>query len=440
MRRLSTIPRDPVPDATRDYFRDGAEFISRRAERLGSDIFETRLWLQPVICLRGPEALALFYGGTGLRRLGPGPRRLLRLPDHGGRISQTEGPAHQARKALFIRLLMAPGRTAALAELFRSEWAAALPGWERQERLILGDALTPLLARVGWRWCGLEPDEAGESQLSALARASGRGRQAPLLRYRLVRRLCRHLYAARTGRFRPQPDSPLAQMLAADQGGPLRQSADDLVDIICAVTAVSDYIIAAALTLVREPVWCALFRAGNAGLIEDFVEEVRRITPLAPVVAARSVTPLPFSGHVIPSHRTVLLDLRSPLLDAGCFPEPTRFRPERMLSWRQAEPGFVPQGGGEVALTHRCPGEAATVALMAEAVAGLCHDLHWTVPPQDLRPCAGPGPAVPRSRLILSGIRRAGGRDGTLPEPGGSGCTQPPAETAARRAEPLATE
>jgi hypothetical protein len=49
------FPRDPALDATVALWNEGYGFISRRCNRLGSDVFHTRLMLRPVLCARGAE-------------------------------------------------------------------------------------------------------------------------------------------------------------------------------------------------------------------------------------------------------------------------------------------------------------------------------------------------------------------------------------------------
>lgn len=44
----------------------------------------------------------------------------------------------------------------------------------------------------------------------------------------------------------------------------------------------------------------------------------------------------------------------------------------------------MPQGAGSMADGHRCPGEPATIDLLAVFVRALAH-ADWTVPRQDLR-------------------------------------------------------
>lgn len=85
---MATMPRERTLDSTPAILVEGYEFISNRCRRLGSDVFETRLYLRPTICMRGRDAAELFYdtdrfvredaapataGPAPAARQGPGP-------------------------------------------------------------------------------------------------------------------------------------------------------------------------------------------------------------------------------------------------------------------------------------------------------------------------------------------------------------------------------
>lgn len=55
-------------DGTLALLREGYEFIPKRCRRYGTDVFETRLMLQPAICMTGADAARIFYGRR--RRIG----------------------------------------------------------------------------------------------------------------------------------------------------------------------------------------------------------------------------------------------------------------------------------------------------------------------------------------------------------------------------------
>lgn len=58
---MPQIPRDRSPDSTLALALDPYGFISKRCRQHRSDLFQTRLLLQPTICMSGPGAAELFY-------------------------------------------------------------------------------------------------------------------------------------------------------------------------------------------------------------------------------------------------------------------------------------------------------------------------------------------------------------------------------------------
>jgi fatty-acid peroxygenase len=65
---------------------------------------------------------------------------------------------------------------------------------------------------------------------------------------------------------------------------------------------------------------------------------------------------------------------------------------------------LIPQGGGDH--HHRCAGERVTVELLKAAVSHLTGSLTYDVPAQDLRVSLSRVPAIPRSRFVMSNVRR----------------------------------
>ncbi|SCG99242.1 MULTISPECIES: hypothetical protein [unclassified Romboutsia] len=55
------VPHDKSLDNTIDLLQEGYLFIKNRIEQYHSDIFETHLLGQKVICITGEEAAKLFY-------------------------------------------------------------------------------------------------------------------------------------------------------------------------------------------------------------------------------------------------------------------------------------------------------------------------------------------------------------------------------------------
>jgi fatty-acid peroxygenase len=185
-----------------------------------------------------------------------------------------------------------------------------------------------------------------------------------------------------------------------------------VVNVLRPVVAVGRYIGFAAMALHQNPDWRARFASGDLALLEPFAEEVRRLYPFFPAVGGRACRRFEWRGHAFAPGDWVVLDLHGTNHDPALHPEPQAFRPERGLSWRDQGFAFVPQGAGDTHRTHRCPGEAVTVAITAEAVRLLCQELSWEMPPQDLGIDLARIPARPASGVLLARLRSAEPRSG----------------------------
>jgi fatty-acid peroxygenase len=80
--------------------------------------------------------------------------------------------------------------------------------------------------------------------------------------------------------------------------------------------------------------------------------------------------------------------------------DPDRFDPERFLTGAVDPDALVPQGGGDVATGHRCPGEAVTLSMLRVAVRTLA-GVSYELPPQDLSVDLSRMPTRPRSGVVV---------------------------------------
>jgi fatty-acid peroxygenase len=172
-----------------------------------------------------------------------------------------------------------------------------------------------------------------------------------------------------------------------DESGELLSTNDaavELINLLRPVVAVGRYVAFSAMALQSHPQWRERFANGDESELEPFVEEVRRLYPFFPLIGVRARHSFTWQNHAVRAGDWMLLDLYGTNHDPRRFPAPNEFRPTRAISWKNQGFDFIPQGGGEAAATHRCPGEAITVALMKEAIRLLTRTLVYDVPPQDL--------------------------------------------------------
>jgi len=413
---MPAIPHAAGIDNTIPFLREAYTFVSRRCERLGSDLFTTRIMLTPVLCMRGAEAARVFYDGDRFTRQGAMPQTVLRLLQDKGSVQGLDGAAHRHRKALFMSL-MSPDGIARIAGLLEHHWREALPRWTSMAEVRLLPAIGDVLTRTACDWAGVPVPErdmpALSRELQAMIREAGHVRPGTLyalaLRRRTERRMRRLEEDVRAGRVTPPEGSALAAIARHREpdGTPLGSDAAavELINLLRPVVAVNRFIIFAALALHQHPEWRQRL-ADDEAWLEPFVQEVRRFYPFFPLVGGRVRRGFEWAGHRFAARDWVILDLYGTNHDSRLWPEPEQFRPERFKDWPGDPYTFIPQGAGDPMAGHRCPGERMTIALIGRAVRLLC-GMHYDVPPQDLSISLSNMPAAPRSQLVLSRVRAA---------------------------------
>jgi fatty-acid peroxygenase len=405
------IPHDGALDASIAFMRDGYLFIAKRCDRLGSDIFRTRIMLAPAICMRGVEAARLFYGEERFTRVGAMPKPTLRLLQDEGSVQLMDGAAHRRRKAMFMTMM---GREALswMTALFTEEWDKAVARWRQRGRVVLHRELGELLTRAAIRWTGLPLPEAEigrrTRELTAMIEFAGSigpdNWWAQYLRHRGERWAQAMIGGIRSGAIAVTADSP-AGIVAhhTDIDGALLSNevaAIELLNVVRPIVAVARFITFAAHALHEQPVWRERFAAGDERDLTGFVQEVRRFYPFFPAIGGRVVEPFVWHGYAFEKDEWVLLDLYGTDHDARLWPEPESFRPERFRDWRDDAFTLVPQGGGAFETGHRCPGEWLTIDIVREAVRQLVRT-PYSVLPQDLSISLRRMPALPASGFVI---------------------------------------
>lgn len=92
--------------------------------------------------------------------------------------------------------------------------------------------------------------------------------------------------------------------------------------------------------------------------------------------------------------------------DARLWSDPYEFIPERFNNWEDNAFTFMPQGGGDCNKGHRCAGELITIEVMKISLNFITNHLTYKVPKQNLRYPLSRIPTLPKSRFIMSKVRR----------------------------------
>lgn len=413
------LPRDTYLDNTLALFREPYDFVSNRCRRFGSDLFETRLMLRRTICMTGPDAARLFYDQERFIRRGAMPEPIRATLLGKGGIQGLDDEDHRHRKQMFLSF-MTPESIGRLGDLMADQWRAQARRWASMDRVVLYPELHPILARAVCAWAGV-PLADGEvlrrtRQLVALFDAAGsvgpRHLWSRLARRRAERWIEGIVGQVRAGRLSPPEQSPL-HVIGSYRGPddamlPARVAAVAVLNLLRPTVAVSVFITFAAHALHLHPECRQRLETDEDGYRDLFVQEVRRLYPFFPAVMARVRDDFDWNGYHFPRGRSVMLDLYGTDRDPRTWDRPEEFRPERFRHWDQSHFNFIPQGGGEHHVTHRCPGEWITIELMKVALGFLAGGMAYEVPEQDLRIDRARLPALPRSRFIMRNVRLKG--------------------------------
>ncbi|MFD1718403.1 cytochrome P450 [Georgenia deserti] len=410
------IPHLPTPDSGLDLLREGYAFASRRCEQLGTAAFRARVLGVPVVFMRGREATRLFYASGLFTRRGAVPPFVKHLLQDDGSVQALDDAAHHHRKAMFRGLLGGPEAVGRIREMFIEEWQRAVRLWSGQDRIELHRHAQVVLTRTALRFTGVRLNEADvRRRAQDLAAMVDRvALVGPPNWWARLRRRGTEAWAAdlvertRAGELSPPPESPLAVIAAHAEpdGRPLspQVAAVELINVLRPTVAISRFLAFAAVALIEHPAWYEEFAAGKEADLEGFVHEVRRRYPFFPAVPGRARETFAWHGEEVAAGALVILDLYGTNHDPALWDRPEAFVPERFRDWDGDPDTLIPQGGGDVATGHRCPGENITIELMKETVRQLTRGMQYRVPVQDLSIALNRPPALPREGVLLSDV------------------------------------
>jgi fatty-acid peroxygenase len=410
---MTSIPRDLWPDVTLPFLADPYRYISRRARRMGTDVFRSRLIGQPALFLTGPEAAEFFYAQGNFHRQKAVPELLAHVLFGDGGVQRLDGELHRHRKALWLDVVTGDALDQ-LERVAESMWIDALPELEAMSEIDVFPQTARILTAAVCRWAGvpLPPHRIGSAceMLSSLfLHAAALGPEH--LRGRQNRKLAT-LWACDLVRAARLPDGarrtdPVARIARWRDGTgamlPDEAAATEVLNILRPTVAVAVYVTFVAMALHQHPHHRARV-AADATFRMAFVQEVRRVYPFFPAVAARTVGATAWRGEEIAADTRAVLDLHGTGRDPRIWPEADAFRPERFLDWPGSPWTLIPQGGGQHGQTHRCPGEDITIRLMALFARELAR-ARYDVSTPDARPNYRAAPALPKGGFQLVGFR-----------------------------------
>jgi len=411
----TTIPAVDVSrtrgfDSSAAFLLDGYRFGQRRFARFGAPYFSTRILGRAALVVKGADAARAFYENDHFSRDRAMPTSVVHLLQDEGSVQALSAEPHFHRKQLFVRLLASDRSIDEVVRIFGEEWELAVAAWP--ERVVLLESLWPVLTRTALRWVGIPLERADVAvlarQLQAMVDSAGafgpknwRARAMRLQAEEWARAVIEDVRSDRLVVDEGSAVHELAHHRDSDGAAlTVETAAVELINVLRPVGAIARFITFEAHALRVHPGVRSELRSGSLDTV-SFVHEVRRYYPFFPVIGGR--VRMPFEWHGIPFEvgEWVLLDLFATNRDEATWTEAERFLPHRFDAWKGDPNTLVPQGAGDVSLGHRCPGERATIEIMAEAARRLIALDGFSVPPQDLRISLRSFPAAPESGFVL---------------------------------------
>ena len=417
-----SIPHEIVLDNSLGLFFEGYLFMPNRFNRFGTDIFQTRLFGEEVICLRGEEAARVFYDNNRFQRKGAAPKRVLKTLFGENGVQGLDGEAHKHRKALFMSL-MTPERLKTLVDITRKQWDDYSRKWETMKKIVLFEEAQKILCRAACEWAGvplylkevnLRADDFG-AMIDAFGAVGPRHWEGRAARMRSECWMKKIIEQIRLKKLNP-PEDTAAYAISwhRDLNGQLldlQVAAVELINIVRPIVAIATYITFGAAALIqfrdcRMKLQSDTGEYGEGGYMEMFVQEVRRYYPFTPFVSARACSDFEWNGCRFAPGTMVLFDAYGTNHDARLWNKPLEFWPERFAGRKENQFDFVPQGGGDYYEGHRCAGEWITIDLMKASLEFLIKELDYSVPEQDMGFSLSRIPSIPKSRFIMSEVKR----------------------------------
>ncbi|WP_054636512.1 cytochrome P450 [Thalassobacillus sp. C254] len=421
MKVKTPIPREKGFDKTLSLIKEGFHFIPRRREKLGSDIFETRLIGQKTVCMAGEEAARVFYDNDKFKRKGALPKPLKKSLLGEGGVHEQDGEAHKHRKRMFLAM-MTPERLEDMKRIAVEELDNKAIEWGKKDEVVLLNEIQEVFAVAGMRWAGLplKEEEIKERTQELVDMVdfggSGVGSSAAIFKKGVSARdshekwLQGIIKKVRAGKLEVHPNTALYIVAHhTEQNGKkldLKSASVDLNNSYRPLIAAAYYIAFGVLALHENPEVTDKLKADKDNYSQMFAQEVRRYYPFAPAMAAKVKKNFEWHGYKFKKDMLVVLDLFGTNRHPDLWENADEFWPERFKDWKESPFAFIPQGGGDHHAGHRCAGEWMTVMVMRSCFKYLTENINYKVPEQDLEYDMTRIPTFPKSGLIISNVKR----------------------------------
>lgn len=417
MLNKNTIPREEGMDKTLSLMREGYMYISNRCHSFQSDIFETRLFGKKAICMRGKEVAELFYDNDKFKRKGAIPKRVVQSFFGENSIQTLDENAHQHRKDMLMSA-MTSDRLQQLVNITKQQWEKSIAQWEQMDQVTFYEEVQKMLCKTACEWVGV-PIEEGEvdkrtKDLASLFESavavgpaywSGRNSRKSLDKW-----IGELIEGIRDEKINVHDDSILYRFaFHRDLEGNYfnkETAAVEVINLLRPIVAISIFINFLFLAIHHYPEKKEKVQSDDEQYLEMFVQETRRFYPFFPFVAALVKKDFLWGDYQFKEGVLTILDIYGTNHDPDLWEEPNLFNPKRFANWERELYKFIPQGGGDYWMGHRCAGEWVTVKILKLSLSYLAEHMDYEVPDQDLSYSMVSIPSIPQSKIIIENVKK----------------------------------
>ncbi|MER2155131.1 MAG: cytochrome P450 [Solibacillus sp.] len=413
----NSVPKEEGIDHSLNLLREGYLYILNRRQSFHSDLFETRLLGKKAVCMGGKEAADLFYDNSKFKRAGVAPNRVAETLFGKKGVQTLDGDAHKHRKKMFMSI-MSPDRLKKLNEIAAKQWDTALTKWQQMDDVVLYEEALEIMCRTACEWAGVPVEEKDMKKLAddlramfesatAIGPSHWAGRHA---RNRVEKWMGNLIDQVREGKLNPEEYTALYTFSWHRdlEGNLLDQevASVEVINILRPIVAIAVYITFSALAAHHYPEERKKLQSGNEKNAQMFVQEVRRFYPFFPFAAAEVKADFTWKDYTFEKGTLTLLDLYGTNHDTNIWGNPEVFQPSRFENWDGSPFSFIPQGGGDYYLGHRCAGEWVTIEMMKVSLDFLVNQMTYDVPEQDLSYSKVSIPSLPKSKVMINNVQR----------------------------------
>ena len=290
--------------------------------------------------------------------------------------------------------------------------------WEQMDEVILYDEAKEILCRIACEWAGVPIQESEVKKLAddlgAMFESAGAvgpnhwlGRHA---RNYVEMWMGELIDKVRHGKVTPPENTALHRFSwHREIDGNLldtETAAVEVINILRPIVAIAIFINFIALAVHHFPEERKKLQSGDEKYAQMFIQEVRRFYPFFPFVIAKVKENFTWNGYQFEEGTLTLLDLYGTNHDPEIWDNPDVFNPARFSDWEESPFSFIPQGGGDYFLGHRCAGEWVTIEVMKVSLNFLVNQMYYEFPDQDLSYSMVSIPSIPQSKIVIKNVKR----------------------------------